>query len=289
MLLNAAAEGNLDEIKRLSCECNIMDHLQDILISGARNGRLEVVEYVVSLGHDIRKQDDCALRIAAEFGRLEIIKYLESLGSDIKCNNSEALLWAAKNGHFETLEYLVEKGCDVRNRDDQTLIYAAVNGRLNIVEYLIDHGCDFKNQKNEALVRSILYGRLNVALFLIKHNYEINGIDDYLDIFMDSIKMFAISEGFIEIICKFSSLGYTLKIEYIDYLLKNYDRASKIGAQNSLINILTEHFEQDEIAKRILAFFKTKEPALFTVLEKLAMDNIDITGHIIDQIKSSSK
>jgi hypothetical protein len=42
-----------------------------------------VVKYLVSLGADIRSEDDYAVRWASKYGHLEMVRYLVSQGADI--------------------------------------------------------------------------------------------------------------------------------------------------------------------------------------------------------------
>ena len=49
-----------------------------------KNGHLEIVKYLVSLGADIRSYNDYAVRWASRYGHLEVVKYLVSLEADIR-------------------------------------------------------------------------------------------------------------------------------------------------------------------------------------------------------------
>ena len=53
------------------------------LFDACKNGDLEKVKNLVSLGADIRIGDDWAVRWASENGHHEMVKYLCSLGADI--------------------------------------------------------------------------------------------------------------------------------------------------------------------------------------------------------------
>lgn len=47
-------------------------------------GDLKKVKYIVSLGTDIRINDDYTIKLASLYGHLEMVKYLVSLGADIQ-------------------------------------------------------------------------------------------------------------------------------------------------------------------------------------------------------------
>ena len=75
---------------------------------------LEKVKYLVSIGADIRSNNDYAVKWASENGHLEMVQYLISIGADIRSQNDYAVRWAAGNGHLETVKYLVSVGADIR-------------------------------------------------------------------------------------------------------------------------------------------------------------------------------
>ena len=70
-------------------------------------------EHLVSIGADIRADDDYAVRWASSNGHLETFKYLVSIGADIRANDDLAVRLASLNGHLETVKYLVSIGSDI--------------------------------------------------------------------------------------------------------------------------------------------------------------------------------
>ena len=50
--------------------------------------------------------------MSAKNGRMEMVKYLVELGADIHAENEYALRWSAKHGHLEIVKYLVELGAE---------------------------------------------------------------------------------------------------------------------------------------------------------------------------------
>ena len=57
------------------------------IITAVKANDLEKIKYLVSLGADIRSENDWAVRCAAGNGYLEMVKYLVSLGADIRSYN----------------------------------------------------------------------------------------------------------------------------------------------------------------------------------------------------------
>jgi ankyrin repeat protein len=53
------------------------------LTEAARNGYLDVVQFLVENGADIHAGNDRALQLAAEYGHLDVIRYLIENGADI--------------------------------------------------------------------------------------------------------------------------------------------------------------------------------------------------------------
>ncbi len=62
--------------------------------------------------------DDCALRFASRNGDLELVKCLVSVGSNIHSQDDYALIWASRNNNFEVVKYLVLEGAYIHAQDD---------------------------------------------------------------------------------------------------------------------------------------------------------------------------
>jgi len=56
----------------------------------SKNGYVNIVKYLVSLGADIRKDNDRAIQLAAEGNHLETVEYLVSV-ADIRANDNYVL------------------------------------------------------------------------------------------------------------------------------------------------------------------------------------------------------
>ncbi len=107
-LLKGSKEGRMDFVLiSLNKEANI--HIDDVRLA-SKNGHLEVVKYLVSLGANIRSENDFALKYASRNGHLEVVKYLVSLGANIHADYDYAVKYASQNGHLDVVKYLVSLG-----------------------------------------------------------------------------------------------------------------------------------------------------------------------------------
>ncbi len=112
----------------------------DVLFWASRDGHLEIVKYLVSLGANIKAKYNQAVVYASENGHLEIVKYLVSQGADIKDRDNSAVIYASKNGHLETVKYLVSQGADIKAQYDSAVIYASRGRHSKTVRYLVSQG-----------------------------------------------------------------------------------------------------------------------------------------------------
>ena len=79
--------------------------------SSCRTGRLDVLQYLVLQGGDIRSCNDYALQLASEYGHLHIVIYLISQGANVKAANNYAVICASGKGHIQEPVSRQEKPC----------------------------------------------------------------------------------------------------------------------------------------------------------------------------------
>lgn len=103
------------------------------MIHAVRNGNLELVKYLVSLGVDVNKY--C-------YANSALIKMITD-------NNPTYLIEACTSGHMEMVVYLLEVGADINKKDrftNESALEAALSGdkdnRFELAEYLIGKGAD---------------------------------------------------------------------------------------------------------------------------------------------------
>jgi hypothetical protein len=103
---------------------------------------LNGIKYLVSVGVNIKADDNWAVQIASSDGHLEMVKYLVSIGADITVCNNLAVGWASYNGHLEVVKYLVTMGSDITADNNWAVKWASRNGKIKVVNYLVSMGAD---------------------------------------------------------------------------------------------------------------------------------------------------
>jgi ankyrin repeat protein len=79
---------------------------------------------------------------AAKNGHLEVVQFLIRNGADIHADNDLAIRHAARNEHLDVVRYLIENGANIHAHDDWALRYAAMDGHLDVIQYLMENGAD---------------------------------------------------------------------------------------------------------------------------------------------------
>ncbi len=110
---------------------------ENALIRACIHGNLESVRCFVSVGANIRHNDDHALRCASENGHLNVVMYLVSMGANVHASNNQSLVYACSNGHLKIVKYLVSKGASDL---DVAMQWADDAGQRNVVMYLLSVG-----------------------------------------------------------------------------------------------------------------------------------------------------
>ncbi|AKI80766.1 putative ankyrin repeat protein [Acanthamoeba polyphaga mimivirus] len=173
----ACKYGYLDIAKYLfNLDCSIT---VDALYGACINGHIEVVEYLIGLGVDPRKEKCWAITSACQGGHLNIIEFLLSLGIKPKEINVDAFYHACKTGNLEIAKYLKEIGADTITRRDWALELSARGGYLDVVKYIIELGVSQKSL-NKALIDATLFCRVEVVEYLVDSGSDFRQNDDYL-------------------------------------------------------------------------------------------------------------
>ncbi len=141
----AAALGDLDavraEVERDPRAANSQQNYWSPVSLAARNGHLEVVEFLAKNGAHVDAQ---AFREAARSGNLSMVRFLRARVTDLDSKGGEstqytALQVAAMQGHRLVVEYLLAQGADptVKTRGFTTVELTRRAGHNNIAELLL--------------------------------------------------------------------------------------------------------------------------------------------------------
>lgn len=89
--------------------------LNRMLVLTCAVGRLEVAQFLVSIGALVSCEEHFPLRLAAENGYLEVVRFLCESGANPLVDDNISIVQASDNNHLEVVRYLVEVGAD-RNK-----------------------------------------------------------------------------------------------------------------------------------------------------------------------------
>jgi ankyrin repeat protein len=163
------------------------------LIAGAKGGRTEVVELLLTHGADVNAKDKqfgaSPLIWASISGNADTVKLLLDKGADIKAteekNGMNALLAASVRGNMGTVKLLVDKGVDVNSRDKDgrsPLMWAAHGGQIETLKLLLDKGADPNARATKdgmtALISAASRGQTEIVKLLLDKGADIKSQDN---------------------------------------------------------------------------------------------------------------
>ncbi|CAK4797671.1 unnamed protein product [Aphanomyces euteiches] len=164
LLKLAASNGQTDAVRLLvSKGCTTCS--SESLDGAARNGHLQVLEFLDETFSDTARCTTDAMDLAAMNGHLNVVKFLQTKRRE-GCTHW-AIDMAAANGHLEVVRFLHENGApatiDAMNR-------AARNGHLKVVQFLHYHRLEGGTAR--AMDWAAMNGHLEVVKFLHQNRLE---------------------------------------------------------------------------------------------------------------------
>lgn len=106
--------------------------------SGTEHGHSDVLQWLISSSNKPLNLDDVC-RVAAANGRLPIVQWLVTNGRMALHEIKQAAISASERGHVDTLRWLMENGADVTKDVEllRTILHrAAVYGHLEVIKVL---------------------------------------------------------------------------------------------------------------------------------------------------------
>lgn len=140
---------------------SLIDYIEKdiILLSSAKHGQLEVMQYILSRDRTIFNICyNYLLNFSSRAGHLIIVKYLLSQFSYSYKDKEYALINSAKEGHIKVLKYLVSLGVNFRTKQDYALVLATHYRHKKVIQYLLHLGADHNAYKKWIYRRN----RLNI-------------------------------------------------------------------------------------------------------------------------------
>jgi len=156
-MYRAAADGNLDEVKRLIGEgadvnWSVPQSGNTALIAASTKGDMPMATYLVEeAGASLEAKDNggsTALTWGSLKGHLPLVVYLVDKGASLESvdmGGATALMSASAAGQLPIVSCLIEKGAALETTDEDgntALIIGSRSGHLPIVSHLIDAGAD---------------------------------------------------------------------------------------------------------------------------------------------------
>ncbi|EGG24581.1 NOP5 family protein [Cavenderia fasciculata] len=153
MVLMAEMEFDLFERVYVHFEANGIKQHHTILDSAAKQGRVDIVEYLVSRQHPFTNH---AVEDASSGGHLSIVKSLLTCDyiQEYWYPSHDAYEYAAKGGHLEVLRYLDECQFIEKNAASSAIDLACQHGHEHVVLYLLENRKDIKYTKQASMFPS---------------------------------------------------------------------------------------------------------------------------------------
>jgi len=118
-----------------------VDHIQ-MLGHMARNGRLDLLDLLITRGANLHAEGEMALRLAARHGHEVMVQRLLALGCDPHAERDAALVAAARYGHLDVVRLLLRHGAHLHARDHAALRWTVRNGHIDLAVALLAGGAD---------------------------------------------------------------------------------------------------------------------------------------------------
>jgi len=188
----AAANGNVNEVKRLLYDCadvNAKDKTGNIpLHIAASHKQAEIVKLFLDAGVDINVWTNefspkTPLHIAAEHGSLEVAKVLIAYGADVNSTDKfgrTPLHSAAEHGAVKIVQLLLSNGSDVntkKQRSVQPLHLAVDQGNFEAVKILLANGANVNADAGfgrTSLYSAAKHGDIDIVKLLLANGANTN-------------------------------------------------------------------------------------------------------------------
>lgn len=165
---------------------------EDVFMYAVRNGRMEIVAWLLEHGADIWKESAAGatpLKVAAMFAkdRPELMALFEKQIKDVNdtgYNGETLLMLSAASGNLSEFQRFVNKGGNIWQKDNDgktVLMYAAEGGNTAILDHLLykgDNPAAVDKHGKTALMYAAAAGQDKAVKYLADRGAEISAVDD---------------------------------------------------------------------------------------------------------------
>ncbi|CAF3558384.1 unnamed protein product [Rotaria socialis] len=197
-LLNAAQNGNLDDVRTLveygakieHCDCGQFT----ALMWASYEGHTRVVDYLLSCEANVDAIDEhgiSSLSWASGRNHVEIVELLLKAGASPNLcdkNDTTPLIWASRRGHTQVVDLLLQYNATVNNigMKNMTALLAATRGGHGETALCLlqNTSIDIKVQDKDGqtpLSHACAQGLTDVVAELVRHHAYVNTVDKYGD------------------------------------------------------------------------------------------------------------
>ncbi|KAF7495368.1 Poly [ADP-ribose] polymerase tankyrase-1 [Sarcoptes scabiei] len=161
--LNAEQMAATEQVQKLIASHHLTSrgNPENRLLEASRTGDLELVQMILEKHphlvncRDVDGRQSTPLHFAAGYNRLDVVEYLLEHGADVRAKDKGGLVPlhnACSYGHYEVAELLLKKGANVNATDlwKYTALHeAASKSKIDIVKLLLRHGADVSKKNRD--------------------------------------------------------------------------------------------------------------------------------------------
>ncbi|KAH8650607.1 ankyrin repeat-containing domain protein, partial [Tricladium varicosporioides] len=185
----AVENGQHEETERLQKNENNLKEIQSrkdhALITAVQENNMRIAKVLIEAGANVnsgspRYSSGSAITKAARAGKLDMVNYLLSVGAEVNLENNSPLCAAAAEGHLVVVERLIQVGSKL----DDALAEAARAGQLVIVRRLLEAGARVEGERYDStkerdgdfttLIRAAESGNFEIVELLLASRKDIS-------------------------------------------------------------------------------------------------------------------